>query len=565
MRKITTHLTTRMIIGIAATIPFVLAPTLAHAQAPGALTQLTSPSNCIMSTSNDSGDCQTTATGLNGSENIADNGTEAVGQTIVASRDGTNVYVIGSADDAVAEFARNADGSLTEIGCIADSSDSDSSSCTNATATGMVAPKAIAISQDGQNVYVAASDAAGNGDIAEFTRNANGTLTPVSGNDCIQENQEDGAGCDTQGAHGLEDAVALVVSANGDNVYVGDGAPADAVTTLTRNPADGSLTEAGDNPAADCIQDEEVDSSECSNNTSGLSEVTGVAISLDGDNVYTSGAPNPGSSGSIAEFAVDEGGTLSSIGCIGTPEDFDDESCGSAATGLVGITGLVVSPDGANVYTASQSEGGPIAEFSRGAGGTLTQLQPPNDCIEEQGAEFGCGTTGTGIGNGYELAMSSDDANLYAAAPTNECDANSCQDVAEFARDTANGGALTQLSSPDSCIQESSAGGSECPGNEGGSGLGGWGIAASQDGDNVYVAGDNAIAEFARGTHTLTVSLAGSGTGAVADDTGAISCPSACSNAYTTDTTVTLTAPPASGSTFAAGAAAGVPGPARAR
>ena len=81
MRKITTHLTTRMIIGIAATIPFVLAPTLAHAQAPGALTQLTSPSNCIMSTSNDSGDCQTTATGLNGSENIADNGTEAEGRS----------------------------------------------------------------------------------------------------------------------------------------------------------------------------------------------------------------------------------------------------------------------------------------------------------------------------------------------------------------------------------------------------------------------------------------------------------------------------------------------------
>ena len=54
----------------------------------------------------------------------------------------------------------------------------------------------------------------------------------------------------------------------------------------------------------------------------GLSEVTGVAVSRDGDNVYTSGAPRRRcSNGSIAEFAVDDGGTLSPIGCLGTPED----------------------------------------------------------------------------------------------------------------------------------------------------------------------------------------------------------------------------------------------------
>ena len=81
-------------------------------------------------------------------------------------------------------------------------------------------------------------------------------------------------------------------------------------------------------------------------------------------------------------------------------------------------------------------------------------------------------------------------------------------------------------------------GGSECPGNEDGTGLGGLGDRYFAGRDNVYVTGDNDIAEFARGaTQTLTVSLAGSGSGAVSDGTGAIACPSTCSNAYTTNTT----------------------------
>ena len=52
-------------------------------------------------------------------------------------------------------------------------------------------------------------------------------------------------------------------------------------------------------------------------------------------------------------------------------------------------------------------------------------------------------------------------------------------------------------------------------------GLGGGGLAIAPDGNNVYVTGDDDVAEFARAaTHTLTVALAGSGTGAVGDQTG---------------------------------------------
>ena len=544
MLKMNVHAIFRLLLGAGVAIALAAAPSLAQAQTPGSLTQLSSPNNCIEVTGDDSGEaneCQTTGPGLNGSEDA------------VVSPDGKNVYVASTTDDAIAEFARNTDGSLTQIGCIADT-DADGTTCSDATATGLEDPQAIAISPDGNNVYVAASTSDESGDIAEFTRNADGTLTPVGDNDCIAEHGDEA--CDATDGYGLEEPVALTVSPNGDNVYVGD-VDGDAVTTLTRNSVDGSLSEP--NGDHDCIQDSDEDSDECYYSADGLSDVFGVAVSPDGDDVYTTGAPNAGADGSIAEFSVGEGGQLNWVGCLGTPEG--DESCdGGSATGVVGITGLVVSPDGNNVYTASEEEGGPIAEFSRAGDGSLSQLSSPNNCIEEQDDDFGCDTSGTGIGDGFRLAISPDGANVYASAPSNPCFADGgCSDVAEFARE--DDGSLSQLPSPDSCIQDESVeDGSECSGNESGTGLGGDGVAISPDGDNLYVIGVNAIAEFVRGTHALAVSLAGSGSGAVSDGTGNIACPSTCSHAYTANTLVTLTATPASGSSFAgwSGACSGI-------
>ena len=517
---------------------FALTPAFAVAQSPGALTQLASPNNCIKSTTSESTECTTTATGISGNvdEPLAN---------VAVSRDGSNVYVLSQSDDAIAEFSRNADGSLTQIGCIVDTNGSDGSTCTSDTTVPyLLAPRGIAISPDGNNVYVAAEDDDENGAIAEFSRSSDGTLTGIG---CVAESAGSSPCSDDNGA-GISDPVALV--ATNQNVYVASESD-QAVSAFTRG-GDGTLTELG------CIQDEFEDSSDCGGEIgtgTGISEVNGIAISPDGDNVYTSGAPNTGSSGSIAEFSVGDGGALTQMAspnnCLGTPES-GDPSCGpGTATGVVGITGLLVSPDGTNLYSASQFEGGPIAEFSRDPdSGGLTQLASPNDCIEETGDEFGCGSTGTGIGAGYELAISPDGANVYSPAPSNACDANSCSDVAEFARDSANQGALTQLPSPDSCIQDTGADGSECPGNESATGLGGAGIAISPDGGNVYATGVDSVAEFSRETHKLTVSLTGSGT--VSDNTGLIHCTSTCSSgAFTANVPVTLTATPSSGFAFA--------------
>jgi hypothetical protein len=61
-------------------------------------------------------------------------------------------------------------------------------------------------------------------------------------------------------------------------------------------------------------------------------------------------------------------------------------------------------------------------------------------------------------------------------------------------------------------------------------------------------------------THTLTVKLAGGGGGRVDGGAGAISCPSACSHAFAAGAEVTLTAIPASGSTFAGWSGGGCAG-----
>ena len=525
-----------------AVVALATTPALASAQTPGSLTQLASPNDCIIAPVG-SNECQTTANGLSGSGDVA------------VSPDGQSVYVLGTSDNAVVEFARNSDGSLTQLDspndCI--TAPESGGTCTDGSGTvGLISPQAIAISGDRQNVYVAAQDGSGNGDIVELARNSDGSLAPITGHDCIAENvnaTDETSPCDDQSGHGIQQSIdALTVSPDGKNVYVADQAGED-IAAFTR-AADGSLSQP--NGAGDCIQDANIESGDCGSATNGLVETTGVVISPDGNNVYTVGWNSSGEDGSIAEFARGADGSLTqpdSSDCVETQGE--DLGCATTAIGMQGIAGLIVSPDGRNVYTASEAFGGPIAEFSRDSSGALAQLPAPNDCIQE-GADFGCGTTGIGVASGYELAISPDGASMYAAAPQQNCSLGSCADVAEFGRNAD--GSLTQLPSPDSCIQEHNQESSECPGNNNGTGLGGPGVAVSPDGASVYVTGggNDTLAEFTRTAvdHTLSVLLAGSGTGLVSDQAATIHCPSACSNAYTANSQVTLTAAPSSGSTF---------------
>ena len=533
---LSTSVVRRLVFAAAAIGAFAMSPQLAHAQTPGSLSEL----GCIQAPN--SSECPTDGHGLTGASDAA------------VSPDGGNVYVAAGNDDAIAEFTRTTDGSLSQLAapnnCIADPSNDGTSSCTDgASASGLVAPQAIVVSPDGHNVYVAAHDFNQNGTIAEFTRNADGSLTPISGHDCIAENNSNPSltsRCADPNGFGIKQPVALAITPDGKNVYAVDENNED-IAEFTRG-TDGSLSQPG--AAADCIAQASF-ASECSTSANGIAEPTSVAVTPDGNNVYTAGFDGGNEDGTIAEFTRNANGSLtqpaSPADCIETPGD--DLGCGTTAIGVAGLAGLVVSPDGRNVYTASQTFGGPIAEFSRTANGALSQLPAPNSCIQE-GADFGCSKTGTGISTGFRLAISPDGASLYASSAN--CTTTSCEDIAEFARFAD--GSLAQLVSPDDCIQNASVGGGECPGNENGHGLGGPGVAISPDGVSVYVASSahDDIASFARTpAPELTVSLAGSGSGAVSGASGTIACPTTCSHRFGTNSPVTLTATPAAGSTFA--------------
>ncbi len=160
--------------------------------------------------------------------------------------DGNFVYAIGPNDSAIAEFSRGADGSLACRSAASPTSSASDSSCTNKSATGLVDPQAIAISPNGENVYVAAEDTHEGGDIAVFTVGADGTLTQLEADPCIAENtdQTDGetSDCADQSGHGIEFPDALAVAPNGD-VYAGDD-EGEAVAEFVVGD-DGALSRAG--------------------------------------------------------------------------------------------------------------------------------------------------------------------------------------------------------------------------------------------------------------------------------------------------------------------------------
>jgi hypothetical protein len=111
--KLDVHVVLRFAVGAAVAVAFAGSPQFALAQAPGSLAPLSgSPA---------------TGSGLNNT------------QDVVVSPDGTNVYAIGENDSAIAEFARNPDGSLSQVGCIADVH--VTSSCDTTIATGLESPR----------------------------------------------------------------------------------------------------------------------------------------------------------------------------------------------------------------------------------------------------------------------------------------------------------------------------------------------------------------------------------------------------------------------------------------
>jgi DNA-binding beta-propeller fold protein YncE len=170
----------------------------------------------------------------------------------------------------------------------------------------------------------------------------------------------------------------------------------------------------------------------------------GVIVSPDGKNVYVA---SHGSSGVTIFDRNNSTGRLTQKPLT--------EGCLGAAAGckpgraLASVLNLFLSPDGENIYATAQTGGGAIAILNRTASnGQLSQLQSIDGCVTESGDD-GAGNDcadGTAISTAYQLTVSPDGKHLFGAS-------QSANAITLFIRDPGSGG-LTQRNGAAGCISQ---------------------------------------------------------------------------------------------------------------
>ncbi len=272
--------------------------------------------------------------------------------SVVVSPNGTRVYVAGRRfPSAVAIFARAADGSLTQgpgtAGCV---SHGGGQGC--AVARALASPEEVAVTPDSRHVIVAASRSSA---VAVLRAGPDGLSQADGAAGCIAR----GGGTEGCGVgKALAGAVDLAISRDGRFVYVASSI-ADAVAILRRDRATGVLTQSLTRRG--CIS-QSGGGGLCIAGR-GLDEVWGIALSPDGRNLYgVSSKVNMLSANARDQVS----GQLSPLpgrfacfiraGGFGCPE----------GRGLTVAVAVTVSPDGRNVYVASEDTYlGSVAVFRR--------------------------------------------------------------------------------------------------------------------------------------------------------------------------------------------------------
>ena len=247
-----------------------------------------------------------------------------------------------------------------------------------------------------------------------------------------------------------------------------------------------------------CIQDtgQDEECEEEAGEADGLGGPHDVVVSPDGENVYVASQVDD----AVVTFDRDANGTLSNARCI--KDDPPNGICATNTEGLNGAYELDISPDGDNVYVTGFVDDA-VVVLDRVAGGTLVA----NHCVaDSDSGPAGCTSSTQGLDAADALEVSPDGASVYAA---------SRNDDAVVAFDRVAGGGL----SSGACIGDS--GTAACPSTTQGLGGGDRGLAVSPDSGSVYVASsfDNAIVHFDRGASGALQPV-----GCIEDDGGATGC-----------------------------------------
>lgn len=256
-------------------------------------------------------------------------------RAVAVSPDGRNVYVASSGSNAIAVFTRDRrTGALTQAagkaGCVAARA---AQGC--ALAYGLLGPNSVAVSPDGRNVYATSR---GGASVVTFRRN------PLTG--ALRELPPSLAGCISglplpgcAAGRALKAPDVVVVSPDGDNVYVGDFF-GDSVASFARASGSGALTQL--EGSGGCIA-----ASTAEGCTAGveLGSIEGLAVSQGGGTLYAAAA----TSNAIDILNRDSTGALSQRGCI------TDRRAPGCVLGyeLAGADAVAVSPAGGDVYATS--------------------------------------------------------------------------------------------------------------------------------------------------------------------------------------------------------------------
>jgi DNA-binding beta-propeller fold protein YncE len=374
-------------------------------------------------------------------------------------------------------------GTLTQLagakGCLVDRS-TPQNGCGSARALKAPAPllgsRALALSPDGKNLYVASS---GSDAIAIFTRNPlDGTLSQAKGKGgCIA--LEGAGGCGT--AIGLDGPNSVAVSPDGANVYA-TSFNSEAVAVFHRHRKSGALSQPLD--GSGCIA--RVSQPGCVVGR-GLGGPDVIAVSPDNKSVYAGSFPG----NAIAAFNRDAStGTLSqpagSAGCIAASAG---NGC-AVGLALEGLEGMAISPDSRSVYVGAATSQG-IATLARDAStGGLTQATSGGGCIVSAPLA-GC-TAGAQLNGADAVTVSANEKDVYVSSLFS-------QSITSFTR-TRHTGLLTQKPGTAGCLVFMRATGCSL-----GRAIGSpEGIAVSPDGASVYAASyaPGTIAVFNRNRHS---------------------------------------------------------------
>jgi 6-phosphogluconolactonase (cycloisomerase 2 family) len=264
-------------------------------------------------------------------------GVEGV-RALTVSRDGRFLYVATNSSNAVTVFARlPGSGALRQLpgaaGCL---SERPRTGCGRG--RGLNGGRGVALSPDQRFVYVAAES----GDsVAVFARSPRtGALRQLPGHaGCLQARGDEGCAR----ARALANPHQLAIGPDGRFAYVAAD-DSNGVAVLARSAATGTLRQLPGR--AGCVQEGGHDG--CTAGRA-LGDAHSLALTPDGRILYVAG----NASDAIAVFAVDRrSGTLRQLpgtrGCVGP-----SGRC-TPAPGLDGVHQVAVSPNGREVYAASE-------------------------------------------------------------------------------------------------------------------------------------------------------------------------------------------------------------------